>query len=1221
MTEWEFTGNVVSWINVLLSQSPVPPFSQAKIEQRGQGSNKRRDLTLLDQSNRPLVTGEVKLPYAADGGTPHNAKVVEDARRKANRAKVAYFFTWNVNECVLWETVPANTLRPNMEFKSWRLPGVSVHKEGHLESPITEHHIKTWLPVFLRDLAQILTGAATIARRSPDEKFVETLESSLSLPINLTVEALREKYGKAGFRRDLDRWMREEQGWTIYTDPEGIADNLTRAAGFACFTLVNKLVFYEALLKRYGAKLPKLDAPGHTTDGEDLRVHLEAFFSDAKKVTGDYETVFGESHRSIGNRIPFYSDWAVPHWRQIIDQIHLFDFSKLDYEVVGGIFERLISPEERHKFGQFYTRVEVVDLINSFAIREGDEKVMDPACGGGTFLVRAYARKKELQIDREHSQLLADLYGVDVSTFATHLTTINLATRDLIDQENYPRIARNDFFDVTPKHAFLSLPVHLEATKLGKTEYREIQIPPLDAIVGNPPYVRQEDIPKTPKGRKNPAKGTKEYYRQIVSQQGGMKLSARSDLHCYFWPHAAHFLKEDGWLCFITSSQWLDVEYGFKLQEWLLQNFEIVAVLESVGEPWFVGARVATTVTIARRQPDEAKRMNSPVKFVQIRRPIAEVLSHDGTTGGAVSAADSFRDEILSLKKDTVNQRYRARRIRQGELWNDGVRLGQLMGKGDIPPSEDPDVQAGKYLGGKWGRYLRGPDFWFEITREYANSLVPLGAIAEVRYGVKTGNDDFFLVRDCSAGCLDKCESDKEFETRYGVARDLVESGEVRIVSCGKGGEELKPIESTYLVPEVHSLMGISGYTVTSDDCDRMLVLINDRDKSPSEPFISKYIKWGESRGYHEATCIKNRTTENKPWYELVGARPAPVLWAKEKQYRFIAPVNPERLIANCRLYEIHPSGNVDDMVCAGVLNSSLAIMSSLQFGRPMGTEGNWSMMVGDTKMMLVPDPSLSNRTVRKRVAESFDMLCSRRARAVLSERRLRRMSIVAKGKEEELDECSELSELDMPDRAELDDAVLEMMGVKKKAERKALLDELYAYLREYFEWTRQKEEQAIVNKKKAKRRGPAKPAELAAQIYQQIQDEEGYLLRQYNPDFMDFSKPFDTFEFPDKGTAETFKDLYMPHGVRFVQGKRVLAKIETTIPEQDALAVLLANAGIRGFVRLPREKQECEYRTEQFGAYVAKRNVRLAELVEERTGDPDIQESVMTALLRMIDS
>jgi hypothetical protein len=53
-----------------------------------------------------------------------------------------------------------------------------------------------------------------------------------------------------------------------------------------------------------------------------------------------------------------------------------------------------------------------------------------------------------------------------------------------------------------------------------------------------------------------------------------------------------------------------------------------------------------------------------------------------------------------------------------------------------------------------------------------------------------------------------------------------------------------------------------------------------------------------------------------------------------------------------------------------------------------------------------------------------------------------------------------------MPDRRELDDAVLQLIGVASKRRRDELIAELYAYLREFFERTRQKEEKAIANKK-----------------------------------------------------------------------------------------------------------------------------------------------------------
>ncbi len=94
--------------------------------------------------------------------------------------------------------------------------------------------------------------------------------------------------------------------------------------------------------------------------------------------------------------MPLLDDIAVESWQELLEDTDKFDFTQISYEVIGQIFENLLSPEERHKFGQHYTRSEIVDLINAFCIRKADAKVLDPSCGGGTFLVRAYQRKKDL---------------------------------------------------------------------------------------------------------------------------------------------------------------------------------------------------------------------------------------------------------------------------------------------------------------------------------------------------------------------------------------------------------------------------------------------------------------------------------------------------------------------------------------------------------------------------------------------------------------------------------------------------------------------------------------------------------------------------------------------------------------------------------------------------------------------------------------------------------
>lgn len=1017
VTEWEFTADVASWINEILAKDAGLPFSRAKCEQRGRGSLKRRDLTILDQNGNAVLTGEVKLPFQKDGGSPHNAKLVKDARSKAVKAKAPYFFTWNVNECVLWETDPKGSTWPDQDYKSWDV--TSIHEAGHLSHPAVLHEIQTWLPLFLNAFAQIIQGALLIGRKSPDERFIEVLESALRMPIILNLVSLNQLYKRKRFRSELDQWMRDDQGWIIYDDAAGIRDNLERASKFACYALVNKLVFYEALLKRYGARMGKLTIPAHIDTGDDLRKHLEAFFADAKRVTSDYETVFGEQHTSVGNRIPFYADGAVNNWRDLVDQIHKFDFSKLDYEVIGKMCERLISPEERHKYGQFYTRVEIVDLINSFSIQSGDEKVMDPACGGGTFLVRAYARKRELQPGRRHSLTLTDLYGIDVSHFATHLTTINLATRDLINYENYPQIARADFFDVERHKTFLKLPQHVSSKGLGKLQHREIEIPILDAVVGNPPYVRQEDIRQTEKGRKTPKRGTKEYYQQLVKQETGVVLTRRSDLHCYFWLHASSFLRDGGYLCLLTSSQWLDVEYGFGLQRWMLRNFEILAIFESIDEPWFVGARVVTAVTILRRRRDPNVRMDNIVRFVQLRRPMREILDHDGTTAAAVKVADDFRDEILNVTENTVNERYRARLVSQADLWNEGVRLGELIravGSEDSSKDELGGVQAGDYYGGKWGVHLRAPDLWFDILDQYGTALTPLADLVEIRRGITSGRDSFFYPKDCSPECLDEEPSAEGFQKAFGVARSVVSAGKVRLVACGKGYEQRRPVESRFLEPEVHSLMEIHGFSVSAADCARLVLLVGKSKKALKGTHVLRYLNWGEKEGVHETSTCSARVSEDREWYDLTGYKRGVLFSAKAQQYKYIVPTNDESLQCNCNLYNLFLPKTLDASVMAGLLNSSFAVLSKLQYGRPVGVEGNLKTEVIDTNMMLVPDPRLAGSKATARVKRAFRKLKKRKALYFLSERRLREMAYLAKGRVAELTTLSDQSELDMSD-------------------------------------------------------------------------------------------------------------------------------------------------------------------------------------------------------------
>jgi len=1224
ITEWEFTGDVVSWINEHLAAHPGLPFSRAKTEQRGVGQRKRRDLTLLGSDGNVVLTAEFKLPDRIDGASPFHTGVVTDARKKAKVAKSPYFLTWNVNTAVLWDS---SSPVDHPRYRVWSVTTVQ-HSNELLVSSV-QATIRDWLHLFLMDFADLLRGANPLGSKAPDVRFVEGLEAALEVPIQLTVEALDKRYGQQRFREQLNQWMRADQGWVIYDDPSGIQDNLQRAAKFTVYSLVNKLVFYEALLKRYGKSLEKIQVPAHITTGEQLRSHFEGFFAKARRVTHDYETVFGEDTTGMGGRVPFYADGAVSHWRSLIESIHEFDFSRLDYEVIGSIFERLISPEERHKYGQFYTRVEVVDLINAFCMPTGHETVLDPACGGGTFLVRAYARKRELAAGDSHAERLASLFGIDISPFATHLTTINLATRDLVEDDNYPQVARSDFFDISPEKSFVSLPKSLGARGLGKHTHREVLIPPLDAVVANPPYVRQEDILRTPKGRPSALRGTKEFYRQLVERESGVKLGGRSDLHCYFWLHASQFLKATGRLGFVTSSQWLDVEYGFPLQGWILSNFRIVAILEALDEPWFVGARVATTVTILERCASAADRAANQVRFIQFRKPVAEILAHDGTTAGAIAAADAFRDELMAAETDTSDDRYRLRLVAQGSLLEEGIALAEVLKKSSAStesvdtdeedeetasesqrPLHDPHV-AGVYAGGKWGVFVRAPDLWFKLIDEHSDRLVPLGTLAAVRFGVKSGNDSFFMPKDVSAECLDSFSDAADFELEYGVPRKVVAKGEVKLVGCGEKLEEIRPVESRFLEPEVHSLMEVERYEVRVEDCRRMILLVSESKRQLRGTYVADYISWGEQQGVHRGSTVAARATAARAWYDLTGQARGALFWPKAQQYRHIAPQNRANLQANCNLYDIHLPQDIDVEVMAGILNSTITLFSKHQFGRPVGVEGNLKTEVVDTLLMRVPDPRQSTAADRKRVAAAFRRLRERPVMGLLSERRLRRMAYTARGDSAALGSLSDETELDKADRHDLDDAVLQLLGMSSPAERGQFRADLYSYLRGFFEATRSREERAIQNKKTSKRAATAKPETVAQQILEAILAEQPGLGIPYDGELLDASKPFDTVELPTEGAPEYENGLFEGHAIAFRKGKKVISRVVVAHPEQGELVIALSRSGHHGFVRVPHESEEARRVNKSFELLQMRRDEVITRLIEDRIADSELQDEV----------
>lgn len=1201
ITEWEFTADVASQINEILRDRPDLPFSNARCETRKRGTQQRRDLTIYDRENQIILTGEVKLPDKPDGRSPFQESLVLDAHEKANNIGVEHFFTWNVNKCVLWKTFEQGKSITERDLEFFNVLPAPIREADQLLDPRVKDQIKTFLVRFLERCAALFSGAEPMQFLPLDARFVYIWEADLDPLVTQTLAAIHSRYETdKAFRIRLDKWMRDEQGWTLSRGDEAILrDNLERAAKLSCYVLANKIVFYKALRRRF-PRMKALRIPADIASGDELKQLLNESFDHATRASHDYETVF---QNDFGDTLPLLNNAAVESWRALSLDTDKFDFTEINYEVMGLIFERLLSTTERHKFGQHYTRSEVVDLINAFCIREPNSTVLDPACGGGTFLVRAYQRKSDLAEGRlPHQQLVQQLYGLDISAYPVHLTTINLATRDLIDRANYPLIARKDFFKTKPNDAIFHIPLG------GGQQATWTEIPKVNVIVGNPPYVRQEKI------NEYYGKTYKRFLQDLANNDAAeAQLSGRSDILCYFFTHGFAFLEDSGYMGLLTSSTWLDTAYGFRLQNFLLDNFEIIAIFESNCEPWFTGARVTTAATILRRQTDPTKRAANNVKFVWIKKPIADFLTYSKTEDDRRQTFEDIRQRIENLTANEETEAWRVRVVNQGDLY----RLGCLPfdisedeeAEGDGEEAEDetrstkspqrPQVslphhhgaEKHEYIGYKWGIFLRAPNVFFTLLRRYGGSFVAVGQVAEIRRGITSGCDDFFFPYDVTDEAL-KISDDREFKEHYGLRR--AETRRIRVVKAGDGSVHL--IEAKYLEPEIHSVMGLDSVGISLEKLRRKALLTSESKAQLKGTELLKYIKWGEREGFSDRSTIEGRIGTGKQWYDITTDRRGDVLWCKAHQYRHIAWLNSHHLVANCRMYDLFMRNAVRSEELCAILNSTVVALTKAFFGRYVGREGNLDTEVLDVKMMLIPDPRKVTPAVRGRLKAALESMCKRQALPLV---------------DVDSNDTNWTGELALADRQDLDDAVLELLGIEEEEERTAIREELYEAITELYRQIRIAERKMQRHRSATARGGRPTAHSIAEEIWDDLETPPVHkTLLNFVPDKVRTKEIY----LPAGRARIVRPDLFQPGGVQI--GEHFL---ELADPFRSLFVLRLVENAIFGKVGIPVDPTVCDQALTDYDVAIERLTEQFRDLATAYTADEILQERVVTELFKRL--
>jgi methylase of polypeptide subunit release factors len=1233
INEVDFCGKMATAMTAIFATfRDSCPFIEARLEGMGSSKSKRarKDLRVYGKNHEIKLTGEVKLP---GGVGAFDSDEVKNAHDKAEEANVQYFFTWDVNTFALWDR--SQWQKPLLERRVnvWHLR-LDLASPQEVARPETLEHIeKRFLPNLIRDLAEIVSGHRRDWALPPDEVFLRSLESHLDWPVSLLRRYMHAKaIPKSPFDVHLQAWMVSQDRSFSRSDPALWREAVDNAARTLAYIWTNRFIFYKALRARF-PELPKLELASTIKTADKARERLATLFRKAAAVSGDYESLLFPDEHDWANDLAFSPEGAVDAWRGFLKNIESVDFAQVPSDIVGLIFQKLISPNERHRFGQHFTGPDAVDLINAFCIRAADASVLDPACGSGSFLVRAYYRKKAMNRERDHTAILGDLFGCDVALYPAHLATLNLAAREINDEANYPRIARDNFFHIDPAKVFCEIPEHVTGKKV------PVKITSLDAVVGNPPYVRQEKIDKK----------AKPHIQALMDAAfKGTEFSGRADLHCYFWPQAARLLKEGGWFGFLTSAQWLDVDYGFDLQRWILKHFKIVAIMESSVERWFPDARVKTCITILKRCADENQRMNNPVRFVRFERPLGEIIgvAHTSEVGTEAeeqerlrqAAVDRLRDRIERRTTSEHNDDWRLLVKRQGDLWADGVRAGSVLarvpvdadaddeGEGD-GEAETSDGQLIKhissdgddYAAGKWGRYLRAPDLYFEIMEKYRSRFVPLGEIVDIRFGVKTGCDAFFMPKDVTEWALATFEDPKEFRKDVGVPRADVASGALRVIEDGAGTRHL--IEPEFIAPEVHSLMKVDRPVVKANDLDRVVLLVKAPLSAIKRTHAYRYVKYGEQATYaskkSKAVPVPQRSTcaQREDWYDLTKlVDPGFAFWPMAQQYRHIIPGNPEALICNHNLFDLASDSlnKREQSALVAVLNCTLVGLFKTFYGRYAGTEGNLKTEVIDVNLIDVPDPRGIADALATRLSESIKSMCKRDVGHMVEES-LKEAHSYERAMNIAAGPITLPDELTQPDRRELDDAVFELLGVSDAAERSRLIDRLNEAVTLHFRDIRVTEIQKMEDRRKGDK-AKFSTTDLAADAWDAI-------------DLSDLTPLAEWIKGNARGECEEIeipseRPVYLETGGMFDNqtvyfGKTRRQHIVCASRGQAELVARTAELGVTGGVMMPRSNEHTMKLLDALNHRHANASKRLRELAESRSGDAEKQDEVFALLER----
>ncbi len=980
--ERELVSKLTEWFNEHITRNKFP-YKEATNESPAKYDSKTYFGDIVLWVNREAYQAfsyiEIKPPFAAKEN-------LETLRKKAVSYGIKYCFTWD------FQNLNAYELKGNKLFL--------LTSEG---TPIM-NDVNDWLRGDVQATIKkyINSICEEIIHLNETGKFRKFIPDKIYFVnyIRETVDKLVPQFEKhyADISRDKSKRSRiiaygKEQG-IAYNDPGEYPRLIARQS---VYNLVTKIIFYLTI-RRYFDELPDL----YINEEPNLERLLKIAFAKAQEK--DWQAVFEESEiEKFGIPKSSYKDLL-----DFFSEMKVYHFGELPEDVIGELFEEIIDPEKRHSLGQYFTNENLIDFILGFVVNKEQAFYADPTCGSGTFLIRVYDRLKHLSKKISHNDLLDKIWGFDIAKFPAELATINLFKQKISNLQNFPRVRRTDIFGVNKGDEF-DFPPPTASKTFNKIRKR---VPEFDAIVGNFPFIRQELIEKEKKGYKleltkvlahdyfltypklfittdvkqgnidelkkySKEKFVKEINRYVENGNIQLKLSGQADIYTYIFIHTATLLAENGQFGIITSNSWLDVSYGSVLKEFFLDNFKVKAVIASWAEPWFDDAAVNTVVTILEKESDKKERNKNITRFVKLKKKFTELIPYQDLNLESIKRWNIIDHLVELIENAESNPKVEevAENISSVDVEQMRIRLvkqsfleKEIMEKGELA---------------KWGKYLRAPDVYFELIDKCKEKLIPLKDIAEVRFGIKSGINEFFYleiidIEEKVDGCV-YCKN-------------------------ARGWEGF--IEEKYLHAVIKSPKESESITIDPAKLKSKIFICNESKaklRKNGDKYALRYIDWGENqRTEDNILWIDVPSVQGRiHWYGIIEKDPARILLQMINNDRFVAFDNQSKVQVDHNLFEWMIEEEYYEAAKLYLNSSFFSLIREVNSRVNLGDGASKTEGVDWNNLMLVPKKELVIKFSKK----------------VLFERKVR----------------SIYEEVKQKDRNELDVKIVEALGLDSK--------------------------------------------------------------------------------------------------------------------------------------------------------------------------------------------